>query len=41
MLKSRLPKFCFDVSVHFRDIAKKQGPAKLKLMVGAITQQSS
>ena len=33
MLKSRVPKFPFDLSVRFRDIAEKQIPAKLKSIV--------
>ena len=33
MLKPLVPKFRFDLSVHLRDIAEKQFPAKLKPIV--------
>ena len=34
MLKHPVPKFRSDLSVHLRDIAEKQVPAKLKPIVG-------
>ena len=35
MLKHLVPKFRSDLSVHFKDIAEKQVPAKLKTIVNA------
>ena len=35
MLKTFVPKFCPDLSVGLKDIAEKQVPTRLKLMVGS------